>query len=1720
MLSARIGSGPIGAEVAELAAQRQFPELEDPKLFLASPGDVAYLRRMAQQVVDSLDGTGGGANALAMFAWETDLAETPFDDGTPIQEQIYRPDDPLCQGLVAFFGEKIGQPLAADFPTDMLRDLLAAFDGAAFRPVHPWTEDAADSGGFPLTGSTFEVLCAIAANRRRQTAENQPKLPIFLAFASPPDVLDTEDAENGDWGNRRLRDLVSEKFKKDRKTRQHHENVIADQLSQLRNFVLFLKDLGLEPQFEPDEEKIEQSFRKWLAANFLLVRDPLKTDPFRGLRSYDVDDYHVYFGRSEDQKRALRRIEAILEDTDCHNFLWIMGSSGAGKSSFLRAGVVGALRYSPRSQADYVQTIHRPNTLLSKAAAMAVHAHCPLRVLLANALEALAEAQRCTAFTFEKSEPILAAFDRLEPSSRPGWAADTLEAILAEDDAGSPAARPTRLVIGIDQFEEIVDMLDDPELGPKWALFAEFLTLAPLRPHVLVLATLREERVEKMQRHGTLKGLWERSSAQKSLLSFPSATELESIIRKPFSEFGRAVLEDALVERLVSAIMTFARRHTMESAGSILPLVSLCLQRISENVADPLIEARHAQQDQDPRDALNIAASAPTPTRPATGPVAITVEDAEGFTELEGVIADLAARAMDEARDQKALEAGETTVDGLLRQLVRWSGGDDKQFYLPTVRLTDNSSEQALARALVKHRLLVDEGAGQVRLVHETVLEHWPEGRDFCLRERPLHESAGALGVLADMWVRPNPGPSILDAGLENHADAAFQILALWAIRLHEYHCAAPDPKDLKLRSYCLALLDATCDPRRVVEGSPQKSTHLHLAALYGRCETVRKMLDTVPDAVALERADGRTAVFAPCFSGDVALFDLLVERGAQVDHVETAGWRPIHAAAVGGSVALTKRLLDEGADPGAGGAPNGIAPLHLAARHGNTDLITYLIDEVGLDPNMPDTTGKTPAMHAMIEDRPDMLHHLVAKGADLSLPVDKSETSIGMTAIHLAARDGHVRSLEALLDLGLSADLPTINGGLALHLAAHNGFPACIRVLTRRMENPDVPALNSWTRKDVDQAQDRIAAGKPDRTTKEKSNWTALHFAAAAGHLKAVQALLDSEAEVNARTLAGDTPLHLAIAEGRDQVAILLSGRGADLDARNGSGETPLQQALAKARHALAADLIRQHASIETPVHSHGMTDRHAATLLHVAAARKDDTLLRFVLNHQADVSRKTAFGRTALHIAAASGLDRNVALILDRGGAGAIFERDVEGLTPVDSACLAGSEGCFEAMAARTEPGTLRERCPHALHLAAQGGRSRLVEKLVEMGYDPKAYDQEGFTPLHVAARHGRDRAAEALLRRGARALLPLVDDPDVTAFDLALESGHVAVLKRLLESREAHAIDPAEKAFHAVRIMQFDCAAALLEHLDEGDLRHPASGVMLSALYRAALADLRERLPQEDFASEALEAILPEPEKPAARTRKAAPADSAAPRSEKTSASGKAPEFDPTGVNRSAAYPVAADLYPEYDTGSRKLWTSVLPDGLSGLIDQITPIDGKHRLDPQTCRGAWRPLPWYENAALIQLADPSLPDPSLRFYYLTMDGNIFRLNGTSPPIHEVNAKAPIRLTESNVVEYLRFFCFFVRGEEGPFYICESADDPLIPKHPQTETLVNATVRPATCTGRDANGSFLCDGVIYYSNAIFIADFAVQPTGMIEMLNDEPVAADLPVKINAPVA
>ncbi len=200
----------------------------------------------------------------------------------------------------------------------------------------------------------------------------------------------------------------------------------------------------------------------------------------------------------------------------------------------------------------------------------------------------------------------------------------------------------------------------------------------------------------------------------------------------------------------------------------------------------------------------------------------------------------------------------------------------------------------------------------------------------------------------------------------------------------------------------------------------------------------------------------------------------------------------------------------------------------------------------------------------------------------------------------------------------------------------------------------------------------------------------------------------------------------------------------------------------------------------------------------------------------------------------------------------------------------------------------------------------------------------------------------------------------------------------------------------------------------------------------------------------------------------------------------------------------------------------WNPVTGVELDGFLSQINPVDQQLKTSAESTTVEWRAMPWYDSVAMIRVRDPNWSPKNMTVYYLTDQGTLYRLNGTSPPIHDINKKAPIKITDENVLEYLRFFCFFVRGEEGPFLISEDINDPNMPKDmdDKMRTVIGGAIRPASYEGKNEQGHWLCDAVVFYSNALFIANFAVHPTGMIEMMDDEPIAADLTTRVNRPVA
>ena len=71
----------------------------------------------------------------------------------------------------------------------------------------------------------------------------------------------------------------------------------------------------------------------------IMDRDATQQNPFPGLRPFRTAEAHLFFGR-EGQAEAL--IGRLMQT----HFLGVLGNSGSGKSSLVRAGLIPALRFS------------------------------------------------------------------------------------------------------------------------------------------------------------------------------------------------------------------------------------------------------------------------------------------------------------------------------------------------------------------------------------------------------------------------------------------------------------------------------------------------------------------------------------------------------------------------------------------------------------------------------------------------------------------------------------------------------------------------------------------------------------------------------------------------------------------------------------------------------------------------------------------------------------------------------------------------------------------------------------------------------------------------------------------------------------------------------------------------------------------------------------------------------------------------------------------------------------------------------------------------------------------------------------------------------------------------------------------------------------------------------------------------------------------------------
>jgi ankyrin repeat protein len=1343
-----------------------WPKLPGPSVFIATPGDVRYLRDAAARVLDDLRASGGDDHGVGVYDWIVDKAEDGFAAWRPAQEQIPLPSDPDCRAVICILGERLGTELPADFPCEPVAPFLnEATHGP--RVVHPMTAGAAESGGFALTGTVFECLAALASNKAasRLSDVERGSPPALIIFVGDSTLLDEPDPFFANWGGLRLLAEGRARHRTPGAQRAWEDREYRPQIAQLRNLLAFFQQQGVNFRIVADEEAACAEIRRFLQrALDLDARADHK--PFKGLEPYGEEDADVFFGRAGERLQAVGDLRALFDNPTRLTAYGVIGGSGAGKSSFLRAGLVAHLVHTT-SAGYYRGCVLRPVEILPAQDRLAAvgRADDGLRAIVTAALRAI-DARAAV-------EQKLALLDKVAPEFQPQEAVELVLAALRDKGEG------WRLLIGFDQFEELLDQRFDPKLGPRWLPVVRCIEAAARSRRIAVLYTLQANRVHLMADDPLLGPLLARGGNQ--TLDFPTSS-ISEVISKPFARAGIEV-EPRLGAALRSKIDSFSQSVVSSTRGNLLPLVSLALLRLGEAAA-----------------ALR-AASPAAGASDAPGRVLLTLDECQHLIEIGESIATLSEEAFAAARAGSGPDWSDDTLGDLLRQLVRLGGTERERLSLPLAAIPRAGAPAHLARALLDRRILVREVGERMRLVHESVFHHWPRAIAWLAKERRLLTLHGIIGYRALEWDRNGRNlEEPRDASMRD-VDEGAELLTLWYSVFSPSDPETLAPADAVVRDYILALLMTHPEPDRVIAPSPTGGTHMHLAAALGDAGLVRAYLAISPAAANFARKDGRTPLFGPCFTGRIDVLELLLEAGAAPDVMDDQGWRAVHAAAFFGHLDCLQALHAGGARLDEASEAVSNTTLVLATRHRREDILRWLVDH-GAPVDALTTSGWTALHAAASEGAASIVRFLIERGAT----VDRRRGA-GWTALHAAAWFGQLDAARELLDAGASVGslaghdswvrpahslLGVPRGALAtpLHVACDRGHVDIVRLLLARGADANADAFPRASGRDPDD----LSAG----VTPSPEGWTLLHLAADRGHAAVCAALAACYSNVDVAAREDLSPLGLALIRGLVDVAEALRTAGADIDRCQAAVGTPLQAAaannnVAAIRFLLGAGADGGPSAVEPdPPIVLAAAAGHAAAVGAMLAAP------------QAAVRRGEA-GATALHVAAMRGNLEVVRVLLD-GGA------------PIDA----------------------RDDCGQtALHLAITGpSRSRLDIAQFLISRASKltgARDVAGWTALHRAAQAGHVELVRTLVAAGSR-VDERSDAPVMTPLQAAAEVGQNEVVALLLELHAARDASAATKAPPAVLACRNRHYGTVLQLLDAGDAHDAALVEMLTEQFVA--------------------------------------------------------------------------------------------------------------------------------------------------------------------------------------------------------------------------------------------------------------------------------------------
>ncbi|MDZ4764018.1 MAG: protein kinase [Chloroflexota bacterium] len=582
----------------------------------------------------------------------------------------------------------------------------------------------------------------------------------------------------------------------------------------------------------------------------------ISLNPYKGLRAFEEADSDDFFGR----EALTETLMARLMDTDAafSNFLAVVGPSGSGKSSVVRAGLIPALRRNDQTRDWFiVDLLPGTHPLDGLAAALLSVARAPI--------------------------PDLAAQLTRDPGALVDMVNVLLPLLVESGGDGD-------LLLFIDQFEEVYTLVEDAAERAQFLALLEAAVRAPGSRLHLVIALRADfyDRPLSDPRFGTL------MQARTQVVLPLNSSEIETAIVRPATRVGLNVERE-----LVTAMVADVR----EEPGA-LPLLQYALTELYERRADSLTLARTDGTPGTNGDQPHPA----TENTPRRVERRLTLATYRAMGGLMGAV----ARRAEEVYADLPPDAQTVARQIMLRLVTLGEGVEDTRRRVKRAELaalssllSGRSADETIGLIVERFgraRLLTfdhdaDTREPTVEIAHEALIRAWTRLRDWLNVGRGEVRLQRALASLAAEWE-------------QNGRDAGFLLLGARLTQFDEWANAKKPNPFIALTASESAFLTASIGARvgRDEAEGVRRSRELELArgaadAERRRAEQLRAFVRAMTlVGAALLFVTGLAAFFALQSIGNAAESDRrakiaqAIALAAQAD-VELRGMHPERAA-------------------------------------------------------------------------------------------------------------------------------------------------------------------------------------------------------------------------------------------------------------------------------------------------------------------------------------------------------------------------------------------------------------------------------------------------------------------------------------------------------------------------------------------------------------------------------------------------------------------------------------------------------------------------------------------------------------------------------------------------------------------------------------------------------------------------------------------------------